>query len=295
VAISSKARQRINDMLAGIKQKTTPPPQAAKKPGVPQVPVVMLKSKFGGYCKNCQRKINKDDPMGWNPAVKGEIYCETCANQMPTAPKPQPNPVVGTVTGGGGASTVNVNVGNPYVTPPSPTGRRPPPPPPLHNFHRPTPPAWWTGLPKRNIIGPYDPWYQKADGMWYDESNWPVVLSDEAVEHKTDRVHGAVYRFGLVWYDHNLNVVTLTPPAPPPPPKPTLIISHIATTADLKALVALEEAVIEKATKNLTPELRKGFDLYNKLKTRAVHPGTPEPEARTALKLAIIELVRLVY
>ena len=85
-------------------------------------------------------------------------------------------------------------------------------------------------------------------------------------------------------------------PDPPPPPKPSVTIDpHIATTADLKALDALEQALIEKASKQMTDELRSGFERYKKFKARALHTGTPVPEAKVALKFAIVELVKLVY
>ena len=62
----------------------------------------------------------------------------------------------------------------------------------------------------------------------------------------------------------------------------------------LKALTALEEALLTLAEKNLTPELHTAWERYGKLKTLALNPGT-QAEGRAALKQAVLTLVKLVF
>ena len=61
-----------------------------------------------------------------------------------------------------------------------------------------------------------------------------------------------------------------------------------------KALLALEEAVIESACTTMTPELAAGWEKVQKLKALALAPGT-EQEGRTALKLALIQAIKLAF
>jgi hypothetical protein len=65
--------------------------------------------------------------------------------------------------------------------------------------------------------------------------------------------------------------------------------------AAMKALVHLENALVLRAkTQGITPEMEKSFDRYNKLKGMALRPGS-DNEGRQAMKLATVELVKLVF
>ncbi len=62
----------------------------------------------------------------------------------------------------------------------------------------------------------------------------------------------------------------------------------------LVALSALEAAIIESATQNLTPEAELGWEKYQKIKALALSPGT-KGEEQNAFKLALIQAVKLAF
>lgn len=68
-----------------------------------------------------------------------------------------------------------------------------------------------------------------------------------------------------------------------------------AGEAAMDALLALENALVLRAkTVGITEEMEKSFDRYNKLKGMALRPGS-DNEGRQAMKLATVELVKLVF
>lgn len=67
-----------------------------------------------------------------------------------------------------------------------------------------------------------------------------------------------------------------------------------ATTLDMKALIALEEAVKDRAEKHLTQDMETAWAKYNKLKAMALQPGSSQ-EGKTALRMAIHKLIDLVF
>jgi hypothetical protein len=68
-----------------------------------------------------------------------------------------------------------------------------------------------------------------------------------------------------------------------------------ARTVAFEALAKLEDALVARATESgITPEAAAAFEKYQKLKALALQPGTTH-EGRTALRLATIELVKLVF
>jgi hypothetical protein len=60
----------------------------------------------------------------------------------------------------------------------------------------------------------------------------------------------------------------------------------------MKALAALEEVIVDAATKEMTPEMAKGWERYQKVKAHFLAPGTPA-EGRLAMKQALIDAVKL--
>lgn len=65
--------------------------------------------------------------------------------------------------------------------------------------------------------------------------------------------------------------------------------------AKLYALTALENAIVVVATKKgITPEMRTGFAQYQKIKALALGAST-KGEEQTALRMAVISLVKLVF
>ena len=66
-------------------------------------------------------------------------------------------------------------------------------------------------------------------------------------------------------------------------------------TMTLHALVALEDALTaQAAVVGVSDELEKRFERYQKLKSLALRAGT-ESEARTAMRMTLIEVVKLVF
>jgi hypothetical protein len=77
-----------------------------------------------------------------------------------------------------------------------------------------------------------------------------------------------------------------------PPPKPMT-----AQEATLAAMVAFEKALslrVHRMTPEQKAEAGTAFDKYRKLKALALSPGT-DAEGATAMKLAAIALIKLVY
>ena len=64
-----------------------------------------------------------------------------------------------------------------------------------------------------------------------------------------------------------------------------------------EALAKLEEALVMKLQESgrITPEQEAGFTKYQKVKNLAIHPNTPANEAATALRLAAVEAIKLVF
>lgn len=68
-----------------------------------------------------------------------------------------------------------------------------------------------------------------------------------------------------------------------------------AQEAAFAAMLGLENALIARAKEGgVSAEMEKAFVRYNKLKELALRPGTI-PEGKVALRLAIVELVKVVF
>lgn len=68
-----------------------------------------------------------------------------------------------------------------------------------------------------------------------------------------------------------------------------------ADTLALTALAACEACVVDAATRNgLNQELEAEWSRYQKLKSLALHPGTPA-EGKVALKMALVQMVKIVF
>jgi hypothetical protein len=68
-----------------------------------------------------------------------------------------------------------------------------------------------------------------------------------------------------------------------------------ATEAAFAAMLGLENALIARAREgNVTAEIERGFAKYQKIKELSLRPGTAS-EGKVALKMALLELVRLVF
>jgi hypothetical protein len=73
------------------------------------------------------------------------------------------------------------------------------------------------------------------------------------------------------------------------PPAPTLDYTR------LKALDALEEAIkVAAQTNGVTDEMEKSWARFEKLKISGLRPGSSQEE-RTALRLALIESIKLAF
>ena len=82
----------------------------------------------------------------------------------------------------------------------------------------------------------------------------------------------------------------MTPAATAAPTMP-----KTAGEAAMLALVHLENAMVMRAKSvGITPEMEKSFEKYTKLKGMALRPGS-DNEGRQAMKLATVELVKLVF
>lgn len=78
------------------------------------------------------------------------------------------------------------------------------------------------------------------------------------------------------------------PSATPTVPKNPIEAAHAA-------MLALENALVSKAKAvGITPEIEKSFDRYQKLKSMALRPGS-EQEGKTALRQAIVDIVKMVF
>jgi hypothetical protein len=65
--------------------------------------------------------------------------------------------------------------------------------------------------------------------------------------------------------------------------------------ANAFALRALENALAQRVKRgNVTPEMEKAYDRYNKCKELALRPGT-DAEGTTALRMALIEIVKATF
>jgi len=63
----------------------------------------------------------------------------------------------------------------------------------------------------------------------------------------------------------------------------------------LDAMLSMENALVVKAkSTGITPEMDKAFQKYQKCKSLGLHPQT-EHEGRVALRMAILELAKLVF
>lgn len=68
-----------------------------------------------------------------------------------------------------------------------------------------------------------------------------------------------------------------------------------AQEAAFAAMLGLENALVARAREGkITSEMEIGFAKYNKIKELALRPGTG-PEGKVALRMALIELVKLVF
>lgn len=75
----------------------------------------------------------------------------------------------------------------------------------------------------------------------------------------------------------------------------TPVMPKTAGEAAMLALVHLENAMVLRAKSfGISPEMEKAFEKYTKLKGMALRPGSPT-EGQQAMKLATIELVKLVF
>lgn len=83
--------------------------------------------------------------------------------------------------------------------------------------------------------------------------------------------------------------------------QPATAMPHMtAQDAAFAAMLSLENALIARVREDYSPpktvpiEMDRAFVKYNKVKELALRPGTG-PEGRIAIKMAILELVRVVY
>lgn len=82
------------------------------------------------------------------------------------------------------------------------------------------------------------------------------------------------------------NPLQSTGPAPRP---------NTPTESTLDALLGMENALVVKArSSGITPEMDKAFQKYQKCKALGLHPQTNN-EGRVAIRMAILELVKLVF
>lgn len=82
------------------------------------------------------------------------------------------------------------------------------------------------------------------------------------------------------------NPLQSTGPAPRP---------NTPMESTLDALLGMENALVVKArSSGITPEMDKAFQKYQKCKALGLHPQT-DNEGRVAIRMAILELVKLVF
>lgn len=76
----------------------------------------------------------------------------------------------------------------------------------------------------------------------------------------------------------------------------TVLTTMTAEEASFAAMLGLENALVARVREDggATPEQERGFVRYSKIKELALRPGTG-PEGRTALRMAILELVKIIY
>ena len=67
-----------------------------------------------------------------------------------------------------------------------------------------------------------------------------------------------------------------------------------AMTVLESALVVKARAMLDPKTKKVPPDMEKSFARYQKTKELVLRPGTPA-EGKVALRMAVLELVRLVF
>jgi hypothetical protein len=93
---------------------------------------------------------------------------------------------------------------------------------------------------------------------------------------------------------HCLNCAPASAKQPVDPWKaePSKPASSNGATPYFRALAVLEEAIIENASTQMTPELEAHWGKVQKLKALALAPGTAE-EGRAALKQALIAAIKL--
>lgn len=77
---------------------------------------------------------------------------------------------------------------------------------------------------------------------------------------------------------------------------PTVVSGNMsAEDAAMAALLGLETALVAKVKElGATAEMERGYVKYSKIKELALHPGTGA-EGKVALRMALLELVKLVY
>ncbi len=94
---------------------------------------------------------------------------------------------------------------------------------------------------------------------------------------------------------NRMNGTTGTRPSASRPRRAAFAPRVDAKLAAFEALAKLEDALVAKATEQgITPEMGTAFERFQKIKARALAPGTPG-EGAVALRMATIELVKLVY
>lgn len=76
----------------------------------------------------------------------------------------------------------------------------------------------------------------------------------------------------------------------------TVTVTMNATEAAFAAMLGLENALVARVReeKKVSPELDRAFVKYSKLKELALRPGTTH-EGKSALKMAVLELVKMVF
>jgi len=89
--------------------------------------------------------------------------------------------------------------------------------------------------------------------------------------------------------------VHVSTPGAAPRPAPAPLPSTPAEAASV-AMLALENALVVRARKEgITPEMEKAFVRYQKLKALALNAGAADNEAKSALRLSFIDIVKLVF
>jgi hypothetical protein len=268
---------------------------------------MLIDSKFAGRCRHCGRRWSPGQKIAWDPTTK-ITFCQVC--------------VTNGVTGAKAAADA---LGN--SAPPIETGGT------LGDVTRAQSPFWKSQKPVATASTPLDRAVLDAFQKMFVEAApppaQPTTRDEIYAAMKRDPANAAFYQqqFHQLEAERQRQQVdamrnqqnqrrTSKPPDDDPfqqvrfKGKPLMPDSWQQFLADearapkpakkpaesklTLALRALEEAILEKAGKALTPEMEKAWSKYQKLKEVVARPGSSN-EGTVALKLALIEAVKLVF